>query len=398
MKSNLRINKRGSVFVYLIAAAIIFVLFISAIIYSRLSKVRIEKTKSESIASANESELLTKVKICKVFPQPLTDTLKLPGTVEAYEDIDLAAKMGGTVKWVGAKEGNRITKGQKLIKLDVELLEAQIAKAKTAYELAEINYNRYKKLYDEKALAKGSLDSADSLLKTTKADLEQAKVSLAYGTLTAPSSGILDRVDVDEGEHIDLGETIMKIVDLDTVKIVFNIPEKDILFFKTGQEVDLTVSNGEDFNFKGKIEYIGMAADNSTRTYPLKIKVDNKEQHLRPGMIVKANLIRRQIQDAIAVPFFTIVEQEKGKAVFIIENGIAKEVPIKYGIFQNGMVEIVDGLKMGDQLVLVGQRNLANGEKVEISSDLTEIAKTYLATGKDLSQIVFNESDLEKIN
>jgi len=375
-------------FVYIGTLLVVIVLFIVAKVYAKMSQSKLEKTRKSSIAEVKQNEQQTKVKICRIFYQTLTDILTLPGTIEAYEDIDLAAKISGTVEWIGPKEGDRVKKGEKLLEIDVKAIKAQVEKAQTSYELAESKYKRMEDLFKDNVISKDEFDDAEASLKTAKASLEEAKVNLNYGTLYSPINGILDRKYVDQGEHIDGGKPVMKIVDIDKVKVILDVPEKDVLFFKSGQEVKLIASNNGSREFVGTIDYVATTADAAARTYPLKIVVSNKEHNLRPGMIVRANLVRRYIENGIAVPFFSIVEREDGKSVFIVKDGIAKESPIEYGMFQKGLVEIVNGLNVGDVLVVVGQRNLVDGEKVSITADLTDAAKTFMAEGKDLSQLV----------
>ena len=105
-------------------------------------------------------------------------------------------------------------------------------------------------------------------------------------------------------------------------------------------------------------------------------------------MIVRANLVRRQLEQAIAVPFFTVVEDETSKAVFVVDQeNIARLRPVEYGIFQRGIVEIRNGLNIGERLIIVGQRNLVDGEKVDVTDDITLLAEQWLDEGKDLSQL-----------
>jgi membrane fusion protein (multidrug efflux system) len=181
----------------------------------------------------------------------------------------------------------------------------------------------------------------------------------------------------------------MKIVNINTIKVELPVPEKDILYFNKGQHVEIEMENtkGEKRNFSGVIDFVSMTAENTTRTYLVKVVVKNSEQILRPGMIVRAHLVRRNIEEAIAVPFFTIIDREDGKAVFVVEDGVARVRPIEYGVFQRGIVEIRSGLAIGEQLVIVGQRNLVDGEKVDVTDDITLLAKQWVDSGKDLSEL-----------
>jgi membrane fusion protein (multidrug efflux system) len=382
---------KRNIIVYVSACILFPVLVAGFYVYGEGAEKKVEQTREEAgtKAEAEAEQRLPKVKVVEVLPIPLTDYLVLPGTVRPYEEIDLAAKSPGTVKWVGPKEGDRIQKGEKLLELDMELVATRVTEARAQYNQAVKDYDRMKKLSEEGIVSKGQFDTAKTVLDTSKAALDAVEVSLNDGNLTSPISGILDRLNVDQGEYINPGQTVMKIVNINIVKVELPVPEKDILYFNKGQHVDIEMENtkGEKRNFSGVIDFVSMTAENTTRTYLVKVVVNNPEQILRPGMIVRAHLVRRDIEEAIAVPFFTIIDREDGKAIFVVEDGVARVRPIEYGVFQQGIVEIRSGLAIGEQLVIVGQRNLVDGEKVDVTDDITLLAKQWVDSGKDLSEL-----------
>jgi len=393
--------------VYFVAIFIIALLFLGARFYASQSQERIQQAKQEAAeqSQAEAESRLTKVKVAEIIPVPFTDILILPGTVVAHEDIDLAAKTSGTVEWIGVKEGKRIKKGEKLLQVDITSTKTKVAEARANYEKALKDYERQKKLFNEQIASKETLDNAKTTLETSQAALDAASVSLEDGTLFSPISGILDKRYIDPGEYINSGQTVMKIVDIDQVYIELPVPEKDILYFKKGQKVKIEMSlsgqesceessetkGQEDCQFfTGVIDFVSMTADSSTRTYLVKVIVKNSDHTLRPGMIVRARLVRRELQEAIAVPFFTMIDREDGKAVFVVEDGVARVRPIEYGTFQKGLVEVRNGLQIGERLIIVGQRNLVDGEKVEVTEDLTPLARQWIAEGKDLSELTLD--------
>lgn len=398
-------STKRHIVVYLIAIVLIIGLFAGAKFYVSQTRQRIQKTQEQAITqSQTEAEtLLTKVKIVEILPVPFTDILVLPGTVVPYEDIDLAAKTSGTVEWIGPKQGARLKKDEKLLQVDVTSSKTKVTEARALYEQAVKDYNRIKQLYQEKITSKQQLDTAETALNTAKAALDSSSINLKDGTLYSPINGILDSLLIDPGEYINPGQTVMKIVDIDRVYIELPVPEKDILYFTKGQEVALQMSvavgqeNSNDASetsdfgqgdFKGVIDFISMTADSTTRTYLVKVLAENPDHKMRPGMIVRARLVRRELQDAIAVPFFTIIDHEEGKSVFVIdEEGLARERLIQYGSFQRGLVEIRNGLKLGEKLVVVGQRNLVDRQKVEVTGDITPLARQWILEGRDLSQL-----------
>lgn len=384
-------NLTKDVSVYLGALAVVAVLFAGTQFYVKQAEKKNEAKKQAVEAKAKEDAKLQlpKVKVVEIFPLPFTDYLVLPGTVKAYADIDVAAKTGGTVKWIGPQEGDPVKEGEKLLQVDVKSQSTRVTDARARYEQAQKDYERYKKLYTDNIISKGQFDSAETALKSAKASLDSAGISLDDGVITAPIAGVLDQLNTDKGENVNAGQTVLKIVDIDQVKIELPVPEKDVLYFKKGQEVtiDLEKTNGEKTQFPGMIEFVSLTADAANKTYMVKVLVQNPDRLLRPGMIVRAELIRRKLEAAIAVPFFSIIDREEGKGVFVIEGDVVKSRLIEYGAYQAGLVEITKGLQLGEKLVLVGQRNLADGAQVIVEADVTPLAKQWVQAGKDLSQL-----------
>ncbi len=360
--------------------------------YGEQAQQKYEGTKqvADEQAKAEAENRLPKVKVVEVMPVPLTDLLVLPGTVYPYEDIDLAANSPGIVKWLGPKEGDRVKKGEKLVELDMESVTTRVTEARARYDQALKDYNRMKKLFDESIVSKGQLDTAKTGVDTAKAGLDSVGVTLDDGSLLSPIDGILNAVNIDVGEYINPGQRVMQILNIDTVKVELPVPEKDILYFEKDQHVTIVMerTSGETIEFDGIIEFVSLTGDPANKTYTVKVVVENPQQTLRPGMIVRANLVRRQLDDAIAVPFYSIIDREDGKAVYVVDDqSIARIRPIEYGIFQRGIVEVRGGLQVGEKLIFVGQRNLVDGEKVDITEDITFMAKQWLKAGKDLSDL-----------
>lgn len=391
MQHKVQHNRVRDFFVYLGALIGLAGLVAGTWLYVKRAEKTTEVKEQQAVeqVKAEAQQRMPKVKVVEIIPMPFTDILVLPGTVKAHADIDLAAKVGGTVKWIGPKEGDRVKEGQKLLAVDVKAQTSAVADAKARYDQAVSDYDRKKKLFAEKIIPKGDLESAETQVETAKAALDTAGINIEDSSLSSPITGTLDRLLVDKGENINVGQSVMKIVDIDRVTVELPIPEKDILYFKTGQDVNIEFERGKGdlLEFPGKIEFVSLTADESTRTYLVKVGVANPKRLLRPGMIVRAHLVRRQMTEAIAVPFFTIIDREEGKAVFVLEGDLAKSRKIEYGAFYKGLVEVTSGLKLGEKLVIVGQRDLVDGTKVILEADMTALAKEWVQSGKDLSQL-----------
>jgi membrane fusion protein (multidrug efflux system) len=382
--------------VYLGAALLAVGLFLAAKLYAKNSQAAQARTRQASVSGGSaENGRRTPVKVWRVFGQELVETLKLPGTVAALHDVDLAARRGGTILWIGPDEGDRVKAGQKLLQLDVEAAAAEAERAEAECELQRARHKRLAGLYEQNVVSPDEYEEAAADLKKAEAALEAAQVDLDYGTLYSPIDGALERMDVDPGEHVAEGQTVMRLVDIDKVEVWLDVPEKDVLYMRTERKARLYTTNGRDLEFEGVVDFLSMTADTASRTYSVKVLVDNPDHLLRPGMIVRAQLVRRDIPQAIAVPFFTILEGERSKRVFVIEDNVARARSIEHDIIQGGMVQIVEGLGIGDQLVVVGQRDLVEGEPVEIAQDITALAQQAVDAGIDLSELAMDLAQKE---
>lgn len=329
-----------------------------------------------------------RVKVFRPFPMAMEDILTLPGTVEASEDIELAATIGGTIETLSVKEGDRVKAGQNVVKLDMRQQEALLREAQINFGLAQGNRADMERLFEQAIISKSERNEAVGLAVRAQALVEAQQARVNDGRIDSPIEGTVDRVPVDVGEHVNAGQVVMKIVDIDRIKVVVNIPEKDIAYFRAGQPVKLKARvNDEERVLSGTIDHVTLTADPLSRTYPVKVVADNPDRVLRPGMIVSAQLVRRSMPEAIALPFFSVLDREGGPVVFVVEGAEAQQRPVRTRAIQGGVVEIASGLEAGEAVVVVGQRTLMDGERVEIVEDLTEPAKQLLAQGLDVSKL-----------
>ena len=326
-----------------------------------------------------------RVKVAVLKPESITEHLVLPATVEPWEDIDLSAKVGGTVEWVGPQEGDRVTSGQVIMRLDTDTLQAQVRQAQAQAEQAARQYERMANLNKTGVLARAELDKFLEARKTTQATLEMAQVALANATVRAPIDGVIDRIHADRGEHVDSGRAIAKIVQVDPLKVVVNVPEKDIRYFKEGMTAEVVPSEIQQVpvsipsevqamldrqnTLRGQIYYVAVTAD-PNRTFPMYVKVEGAKGALRPGMIVRLKLVRRHAEQAITVPLYAAVDRGNTKVVFVEEDGRARQRLVVPGIIQGSRVQVTYGLAAGERLIVVGQRDLVDGEEIEVEGEM----------------------------
>lgn len=318
-------------------------------------------------ATIEKPEKVVPVSVEIVKPVDLTQTFILPAGLEAWEDLIISAEIDGPVNNVRFEEGQRVQKGDVLLEIDPETIKRSLARDEENYSVLKRKLKRYRELEQEGLVSQQELDelvnsvtAAEMALKTTRLQLEKCYPK-------APISGIVDFHYVSRGEYVDPGKPLIRLVQVDRLKAIVALPEKDVPFLQVGQKVKIIPANinqQQADSMIGTIEHIAFSADEATRTYRTKISVDNSAGLLRSGMIVRARFVRRQFHQVIAAPLYSVLERDGENLVFVAENNIAKKINVKTGPSVGQRILIESGLNEGQRLIVKGQQLLIDGAKI----------------------------------
>ena len=304
-------------------------------------------------------------------PMTVEETFTLPGTLEAWEDLSLSLEQSGTIQWIGPSEGSRVKNGEEILRIDTELLEAQHSRNQVDLELKEKQLERVQSLLSEKLVSEREFDEANHDVQTARTALEQSSIAIRKSTLVSPIDGILDRLYVDRGEYGNPGTLAAVVVKINKLKVNVDVPEKDVSYVKSGQRVKVLPAevNVSGIGRSGRIIHVSYLADENTRTYRTRVRIDNSDGFLRPGMIVRVNFVRSVIEDAIVVPLYAVMDREGVKYVFVEEDGTAVKREVHLGPIINGKVVVFGGVQEGEHLVVKGQQLLLDGGPVKVVED-----------------------------
>jgi len=158
----------------------------------------------------------------------------------------------------------------------------------------------------------------------------------------------------------------MDLVNVDRIKINLNVPEMDVRFCRPGQEADVRVDAFPGKNLKGAVDFVAYKADPATKTFPVRVLVENPGHKIRPGMIARVSLTRRIIPDALVAPLFALVDKGGERLVFVEEDGVARARTVVPGVIKGDRIQIVEGLSPGDRLIVKGQTEVEEGTKVQV--------------------------------
>jgi len=311
-------------------------------------------------------EVAVDVSLAVLKPRAMPDAILLPASVEPVKSVTISAEVPGKIDQLGAEEGQSVKSGQGLVRIDKRTLANALQQAQVSFGIAQTNFDRNKPLVDQGLVSAEEFDKCKAALAVAQTGLDGAKIALDKSTVYAPLSGVLNRRYVEVGEYVMLGQKLADIVDVSRVKVVVDIPEKEITFVSVGCLMGVMLGKDESSIVPGTVSYRSVVADPGTRTYRVEVTVDNKDQKLLPGMIVRMVLLRRMIQNAISVPLFAVIPREGRTVVYIADGNRAVEREVTLGPTDGHDIQVLTGLQAGEKLVVEGQRQLKDGQLLNI--------------------------------
>jgi membrane fusion protein (multidrug efflux system) len=308
--------------------------------------------------------------VIKTIPAAM-ETLRLvrdyPGTFTSLNDVVIRAEGAGIVDVIHFKEGTRVPKGTLLITLKNKEQNANVDKARAALKLSEANHERRKQLKDKGFISEAEMEKALSEMQQLKADLEIAVQQLEKTLIKAPFEGTLSARKVTPGTHINPHDPLVSLHDLDPIRFTFQAPSKDLSFLKTNIPVVVKVDAYTDKTFEGKLDVVEPRIDDKTRNITVIAELKNPEDLLKPGLFGRISVPSEEAHQGLFIPESCLVMRKDGTYVFTIDDkGMAHFMPVTLGVRGNDKVEIKNGLKVGDKVVVAGQDKLKDLTEVKV--------------------------------
>ncbi|HBL78342.1 MAG: hypothetical protein A2W90_16205 [Bacteroidetes bacterium GWF2_42_66] len=324
-----------------------------------------EKVKTTTaLASQTISEIPVKV----VSPQTgkISKHISTTGIVSAFEELIVLSETQGKVKKIHQNVGDRVQRNQVIVEVDDETIAANVLVAEANFEQQKKDIERMERLEQGSAIAKHDLEKARIGLKKAEADLITARKALRDTKIKAPISGVINKRMVENGQFVAGGMPICEIVNTSKLKIWVKVPEKDIFKLAKGQPVNVNIPAFPGKIFSGKINSIGEKADNSMK-FDAEVIMDNNDsdQHLKAGLFSEV-YIPVEASETILIEKAAITGSMKNPSVFVVEGDIAVKKEIIINESDDKFIEVVSGLKKEDRVVVSGQLNLNDGDRVKI--------------------------------
>ena len=304
------------------------------------------------------------VTVVTLEPETLEDALKLSGRLEPWVEVHVSTELGGTVQEIDFDKGQHVRRGQVLARIGTDLFEAALAEAQAELQHAEAEYKKTTELFNRQAVPRQELTAATSNYLRAQARVEQGRLRVERSIIKAPISGVAIVREIEVGEVVPAGSLLTTIDDLSRLKADIGIPENDIASFSVGERATIEVDAFPKREFEGKLHFVSPAASGANRTFPAEVALDNQDGLLRPGMIVRVKLVKQVYENRIVVPRDAVLERDSGPVAFVVRGERAELRRLRTGASEAGRIVILEGLEAGDELIVTGQRNLVDGQRV----------------------------------
>ncbi len=321
--------------------------------------------------SSSDAEIITErrptnVAVAVLGTTTVEDSFSLMGSLEPWEDVTLSAKTMGEIEWQGVEEGQFVKAGQELVRIDTSTIRVNLDQARARRKLAVQELERIELMRDGGISSPQDRDRALVDHEVAVTNLKAAEIQLADSVVVAKFDGFVATLHQEEGEYVSPGMPLVRLVQVDRVKLVIGIPERDVAHFAVEDGVGVTLDALPGEAFAGTVFLIGTTAEESTHTFLTEIALDNPAGALKPGMIAQARLVRQTFRDSVMVDLFSVISTDAGRHVFVEEDGVARMKAVEAGFIHEDRVHITQGLGTGDHLIVVGHRDLVDGDAVQV--------------------------------
>ncbi|HET7731113.1 MAG TPA: efflux RND transporter periplasmic adaptor subunit [Usitatibacter sp.] len=305
----------------------------------------------------------TKVSVVRL-PQALTAV----GSLRSDETVILRPEVAGRVAQILFKEGERVAKGQVLVKLDASVQQADLDKARANLVLAKTKFERAVDLRNKGFLSGQARDEAENNLKVAEAEAELMQARAAKTSIRAPFSGTIGLRMVSVGDYVKEGQDMVNLESLDPLKVDFRVPETAMSLLKDSQTLQITLDAIPDKAYDGRVVAINPLIDANGRSVVIRAQVPNRDGRLRPGMFARVRLFTSGLKDTLVVPEESLFPVGDDKYVYKVVDGKATRQKIEIGARREGRVEVVNGLGPDDTVVTAGVIKLREGVPVTVAN------------------------------
>lgn len=302
----------------------------------------------------------------------LESTLNAVGTLLADASAELRAEVPGQILAIHFEEGQHVDQGAKLFSIEAAVLEAEVNEARANAERSRAAYERARQLQARDLISAADYDAARANYDVDAARLISSQARLVKTVIRAPFAGFTGLRKINVGDYATIGQSLLDLVRLDPLRVDFNVPETLLASLAVGQAIEVSVAAYPDRTFAGAVIAIAPQAEVAGHSIQVRASLPNPDLLLRPGLFAQVEIALDSRPDAIVIPEQAIWPVGRDKTVFVVVDGKATQTVVELGERRPGVVEVLSGIEVGDEVVTAGQMKLHDGAAVEsVSEDST---------------------------
>jgi membrane fusion protein (multidrug efflux system) len=286
--------------------------------------------------------------------------------VLADESVVVKSELSGKITSLNIREGQPVRKGQLLFSINADEAQAAIRKQQYNIQLFRDQEKRQRTLLDKEYISAQEYEQANNQLQTAQADLKALQASLAKAYVRAPFDGVLGLTTATVGTYVSPGAEITTLSRVRPVKIDFAVPGRFATSVRVGDVVSVT-DEGTNKKYEAKVYAIDPQIDPVSRTQPVRARYANTNNELRPGAFVKVNLQLGESTEALQVPTEAVIPEASGYSVYTVQKGKMVPKKVKIGIRSDKVIQITDGLAVGDTVIRTGILQVKPGDAVKVT-------------------------------
>jgi RND family efflux transporter MFP subunit len=323
-----------------------------------------KESATENAGTATEKP--ENVRVLELQASDLDEWLTVTGRLRAIRATDVSTEESGVVEVVSADRGRQVRTGEILIRLDRRLLDAQRKSAEAAATLRLYNEERTRTLFDENSVSKQEMLRVHTELEQAEQNAEIARLHYERAAIEAPFDGVVVDRYVELGELVNPGQRVVRVVDPSVLKLEAYATEAEVAQLELGAPALLAVT-GVEAPVWAQLSWVSVEANPTSGKFGLEIRVSNPEMLSRAGVLATARVLKQRHDGVLAIPRDAVTHSPGGPQVFVVEGNRARARAVELGPDQGVMVIVTTGLARGEELIVRGQRDVADGALVAIT-------------------------------
>ncbi len=286
--------------------------------------------------------------------------------IEAFAEADVIAKVDGEIRNILVEEGDEVTKGQVLARLDGDRLRLELNESEAKLRKLQRDYERYLDLKGKGLISEGDFEKTKFEMDALQASFNLAELELDYTQIRAPIEGVIAERYIKLGNTIKVGDPVFRVTSLEPLVAYLHVPEREYRNIDSGQPVQIEIDALQGEPIIATVSRVSPIVDPETGTFKITVEITDEERRIKPGMFGRISVVYDKHENALQLPRSALVEDAGQTSVFVVEDNVAIKKVVQTGYSDRGMIEIVAGLEDGENVVTIGQLGLKPDAKVTV--------------------------------